>query len=182
MRVPYAGYVGDYQAIQASTATAQGFPWLARKTNIVIDGTGHIRANYTKQSAGAVFTLAPTTLTTVPASSTTRAGTDTPFVVVHMNHQARNVRLEVFSPSSTKSLGTAFEQDYVARNLYETATVSQWDFVKAFPFDGTTRQGNKRSALPDGQYYLVMTITKAGADRSDPTETWTSPTFTIDRP
>jgi minor extracellular serine protease Vpr len=182
MRVPYAGYIGDYQAIQASTATAQGFPWLARKTNIVIDGTGHIRANYTKQSAGAVFTLAATTLTTVPPSSTTRAGADVPFVVVHMNHQARNVRIEVFSTAGSKSLGTAFEQDYVSRNLYETPTVSQWDFVKTFPFDGTTRSGNKQVTLPDGQYYLVMTLTKAGADKSDPTETWTSPTFTIDRP
>jgi subtilisin family serine protease len=181
LRVPYAGYNGDYQAIPATTPTTNGFPWLARKTSISVSGTD-IHPVYTKQGAGAVFTMEPTTLNTVPAGTTTRAGVDTPFVVVHMNHPARHLRLEVFSTRRRTSVGTAFEQDFVPRNRVESPFTAQWTLATAVPFDGTTSRGHHRFELPDGDYYLVMTIERALADRSTPSETWTSPVFTIDRP
>jgi hypothetical protein len=43
------------------------------------------------------------------------------------------------------------------------------------------RLGNRRSVLPDGEYYVVVTVERALADRSMPDEVWTSPTFKIDR-
>ena len=33
LRVPFGGYVGDYQARQVLVPTANGFPWLAKTTN-----------------------------------------------------------------------------------------------------------------------------------------------------
>ena len=34
LRVPFAGYKGDYQAVPATTPTSQGYPWLARQTGV----------------------------------------------------------------------------------------------------------------------------------------------------
>jgi minor extracellular serine protease Vpr len=182
LRVPYAGYKGDYQAVPATTPTSKGFPWLARETGIAIDGTRHIRPVYAKQDAGA-FTLAPTTLNTEPAGTVTRKGADTPFVLVHMNNQARRLRVEIFGARHHEDLGEVYEQDYVPRNDVESILAAQeWALATAVPLDGTTRLGQRRFRLPDGEYYVVMTVEKALAGRATPTETWTSPTFMIDRP
>ena len=58
LRVPYAGYHGDYQAVPAMTPTAQGYPWLARKTGIALDAEFHVRPVYERAAAGASFTFA----------------------------------------------------------------------------------------------------------------------------
>jgi hypothetical protein len=47
--------------------------------------------------------------------------------------------------------------------------------------DGTTRLGHRRFRLPDGRYYVVMTVEKALADPVTPKESWRSSTFKIDR-
>src|SRR5262249_50126665 len=47
IRVPYAGYKGDYQAIQVLTPTSNGYPWLAKKNG----------ASFEDQREGATFTL-----------------------------------------------------------------------------------------------------------------------------
>ena len=96
LRVPFAGYKGDYQAIEATTPTTMGFPWLARATGIAQDAAGRIRPVYAKLPAGEVFSFAPKTLHTEPAGPITRTGTDAPVVLVHMNHHARRIRIEAF--------------------------------------------------------------------------------------
>jgi minor extracellular serine protease Vpr len=181
LRVTYAGYKGDYQKVDATTATTRGFPWLARRTSIAIDPAGHIRPVYTKQDVGAVFTLTPTTLNTIPAGSITRASTDSPFVLMHMNNHARHIGIEVFRARSHASLGTVFEQDFVPRNSVESPLAQQWTLATAMPLDGTARSRNRRHRLADGDYYVVVTVERALAARSTPTETWTSPTFRIER-
>jgi minor extracellular serine protease Vpr len=178
LRVPYAGYKGDYQSVAATTPTTQGFPWLARTTGIGVDNAGRVRPIYAKQDAGAVFTLTPQTFT---SGTATRRGADTPFVLVHMNNQARRIRIEVFSKRHRISFGEAFVQDFVPRNRVENALATPWALVTALPLDGTTRLGRHRFRLPDGEYYAVMTVERALARRGTPTETWTSPTFRIDR-
>ena len=46
-RVPYAGFIGDYQSIQVLVPTANGFPWLAKLTG----------ASYFNQPAGASYSM-----------------------------------------------------------------------------------------------------------------------------
>jgi len=181
LRVPYAGYKGDYQAIPATKPTANGFPWLARQTGIAIDATAHINPVYAKQAAGASFTLAATTLATDPAGPVTRKGADRPFVLIHLDQPARRIRLEVFSARRHTSLGEGFVQEFVARNGFEGPLTQPSALVTALPLDGTTRRGHHRYRLPDGEYYAVMTVEKALAERGTPKETWTSPTFRIRR-
>jgi minor extracellular serine protease Vpr len=173
LRVPYAGYKGDYQAVPALTPTTQGYPWLARQTSVTIEGAGAIHPVYAKQEAGATFTLAP-------VSFGPRHGADMPVVLVHLNNFARRIRVAVFSPGHRRSLGEAFSQDYVPRDVVENLLSRPWALPTPLPFDGTVRRDGRRLRLPNGEYVLRVTVERALSGR-EPAETWTSPPFRIDR-
>jgi subtilisin family serine protease len=158
VRVPYAGFKGDYQSIQVLTPTAFGFPWLAR-----LSGT-----TYTRQADNAVFTL---------------ANGDLVYFLVHLEHQSRRFRAEIFSAPATaggplgRAWNRAFDEEYLPRNSTATGFF-------AFPFDGRTTNGRSVNTLPDGSYVLRFSVLKALGDPANPAhwETWISPTFVIDRP
>jgi subtilisin family serine protease len=166
-RVPYAGFKGDYQSIPVLTG---GFPYLGRLTACnppaILRGSecfgGGTFGVHT--TPGAVFTLVP-------------GIGQTPFILVHLDHQVRKLRVEVFEANTNKAWHRAFDLDYVGRNSSATSFF-------AFPWDGTTKGGNKTYVVPDGQYYFKLSIQKALGDDNNPAhwETWTSPMFVIDRP
>lgn len=151
-RVPFAGFAGDYQAIQVLTPTVNNFPWLAKLTG----------PSYFNQPAGATYTL---------------AGGDIPYFLVHLEHQSRRLRMEVFEAVDGKSWHRAFNEEYLPRNSTATGFF-------AFSWDGVTTAGKKSYAVPDGQYIVKLSVLKALGDESNPahTESWTSPVITIDRP
>ncbi len=158
-RVPYGGFIGDYQSIQVLQPLAFGFPWLAR-----LVGT-----TFFNQPAGATYTL---------------ASGDVPYVLVHLGHQSRRLRLEVFESGTGKSWHRAFELNYAPRNTANGPNAANNPFFFALPWNGTTMGGNKTYTVPDGQYVIRLTIVKALAEDGNPAhmETWTSPVITIDRP
>jgi minor extracellular serine protease Vpr len=154
LRVPFAGFKGDYQSIQVLVPTANGFPWLARCT--------------------------PTTCNRVPPASSVFNMTNAdniPYVLVHLDHQSRKLQIEVFDAVSGKAWHRAVDEQYLGRNSTATGFF-------AFPIDGTTSKGPKTYTLPDGTYTLTLSVLKALGDAANPAhwETWTSPAFTIDRP
>ncbi|HEX7184703.1 MAG TPA: S8 family serine peptidase [Thermoanaerobaculia bacterium] len=152
VRVPYSGFKGDYQSIQVLVPTASGYPWLARLT-----GT-----TYTNQPAGATYTL---------------QGNDIPQFVVHVEHQARELRIEIFDADTGKAWHRALSQDYRSRNSAATSFF-------AFAWDGVTTAGNKTYTVPNGRYIARLTVVKALGDAANPAhvETWESPVITIARP
>jgi subtilisin family serine protease len=166
-RVPFAGFVGDYQAIPVMTG---GFPYLGRLS--ACNAPGILRGSecfgggsysvYT--TPGAVFTLAP-------------GLGQTPFILAHLDHQVRRLRVEVFEAVTNKPWHRAFDLEYVGRNSTSTSFF-------AYAWDGTTKGGNKIYTVPDGQYYFKLSVLKALGDDNNPAhwETWTSPTFALDRP
>jgi subtilisin family serine protease len=165
-RVPYAGFKGDYQSIPVLTG---GFPYLGRLTactpasllrGLDCYGTG----SYSIVPAGTVFDF-------------TNAINQTPNILVHLDHQVRRLRVEVFEANTNKAWHRAFELEYVGRNSGATSFF-------AFPWDGTTKGGNKTYVVPNGQYYFKLSIQKALGDDNNPAhwETWTSPMFVIARP
>ena len=91
LRVPYAGYNGDYQEIVALTPTAAGFPWLAK-----VVGTALVN-----QPDGAVYTL---------------VGGDIPFLIFHLDHQVRRLKAEVVDVATGQSLNLAGDDEYLPRN------------------------------------------------------------------
>jgi len=168
-RVPFAGFVGDYQGIQVLTPLGTpSLPWLAKLTGCVpaallrgLDcfGTG----SYSGQPLGATYTLAD-------ASST-------PYVLVHLEHQVRRLRMEVFDATTGKAWHRAHDLEYHGRNSTSTGFF-------AYAWDGTTTSGGKTYTVPDGQYVIRMSVLKALGNDANPAhwETWTSPVITIDRP
>ncbi|HEV2843403.1 MAG TPA: peptidase S8, partial [Thermoanaerobaculia bacterium] len=153
LRVPYAGFKGDYQSIQYLVPTPSNYPRLAK---VQANGT------YVAQPEGVPFTL---------------QGDDIPFIQVHLDHQAREARMEVFDAVTGKAWHLARRQHYLSRNTQATSFF-------AWGWDGVTVAGNKTYEVPNGQYVIKLTVTKALGDPANPAhvETWTSPVITIARP
>lgn len=151
-RVPFAGFKGDYQSIQVLVPTSNNFPWLAKL----------VGSSYVNQPAGAAYSM---------------AGTDIPFLLLHLDHQSRLLRFEVFDAVNGKAWQRAYQQEYVPRNSTATSFF-------AFPWDGLTTAGNRIYTVPNGQYVMKITVVKALGTPSDPAhvEFWTSPVITIARP
>jgi minor extracellular serine protease Vpr len=169
-RVPYAGFVGDYQSLRILDAGAAGiFPAIGRKTGVVsaIDLT----PVHTPVAAGATFTM---------------TGGDIPYVLAHFAHQARKVRVELFEAATNKRVGEVLRDEYRERNSRRTGTTNDAnsDVYLSFPIDGTVKKGNGRALVADGLYYARFSVEKALGDSANPAhvETWTSSTFRIDRP
>lgn len=153
-RVPYAGFIGDYQSIPAMTPTAFGFPWLAKL----------IGGSFFNQPGGATFTL---------------AGGDVPYILVHLDHQVQTLYVEVSDARTGRVEGFAIYLDYVGRNSTATGFFAlPWDGVT------TTKTGRDTRVVPDGQYVIKLAVLRALGDRNNPAhwESWTSPVITLDRP
>jgi minor extracellular serine protease Vpr len=154
VRVPFAGYIGDYQARQVLVPTASGFPWLARRVSAT---------SYSNRPAGETYTMVD--------------ALNIPYFAVHLDHQSRRVRFELVDAVSGKSWHRISEDEYVGRNSTATGFF-------AFAFDGTTTAGSKTYTVPNGQYVAKLSVLKALGDAANPAhwETWTSPVITIARP
>jgi len=158
-RVPFAGFVGDYQGIQTLTPTPFGFPWLAYLNN----------GSYNKFVNPGDWTF-------------TMQGDDVPYILVHFDHQPQVFYIRIFNADGTPVHPVhnfAVAEKFLPRNSTTTGFF-------AFAWDGMrySKNGKTFKVVPDGQYYLVIELLKANGDPANPAhwETWTSPTFTIDRP
>ena len=149
LHVPYSGFKGDYQALQILVPTAKAYPWL-------IDSSG------TNQPGGAKFTL--------------QAG-DFPAIKVHLEHAARQVKMDVFEATKMKAYGRASTDDYHPQNTTAAGTYT-------FEWDGTTVLNKKVLKVPNGAYVIKLSVLKALGDANNPPdwEVWTSPTITLNHP
>ena len=161
-RVPFAGFVGDYQSIPVLLPTANGFPWLAK----LAAGT------FTNQPSGATFSM---------------QGDDIPFFLVHFEHQAQRFVPQVTEIKTDKkgvqkkgrNWHKILDERYFGRNTSPTGFF-------AFEWDGETFAGkdDQTFTVPDGQYVVTLSVLKPLGDANDPAhnEIWESPLITIDRP
>jgi minor extracellular serine protease Vpr len=154
LSVPFAGYNGDYQAITAMVPTPNNFPWLAK----LAGGT------FTNQPSGATYTM---------------QGDDVPQVLLHLDHQARQIEFAIVNVTNGNSAGVGLVEDYMPRNSTTTGFFS-------FAWDGTTfiEKGQRPRPLPNGTYRIELKLLKALGDKDNPAhfETWSSPNITIARP
>lgn len=160
-RVPYAGFIGDYQAIIAMTPTPFGFPWLAK----LIDGF------YVNQPEGGVFTM---------------QGDDLAYFLIHFDHQTQYMEMTIRHAANGQPIHPVFHKtnvfEYLPRNSTSTAFF-------AFAWDGTRLHSNGRKFVktkeaPNGDYIIEVRVLKALGDPGNPDhwESWTSPVVTIARP
>ncbi|HZF78875.1 MAG TPA: S8 family serine peptidase, partial [Rubrivivax sp.] len=156
-RVPFGGYIGDYQARQVLVPTANGFPWLAQLSG----------ASYLNRSAGGTYSM---------------IGTDIPYFLVHLDQQSRRLRIEAFDAATGTSAHRVSDDEYQPRNSTATGFFAfEWDGTT---FSGKGKNAKQQYTVPNGQYVVKISVLKALGDESNPDhwETWTSPTITIARP
>ncbi len=170
--VPYAGFKGDYQSIQVLTSGGAGLPELSKLT--ACNAPGILRGNECFATASGTYVAAGND----PFTFAPGLG-ETPFFRVHLDHQARNITVDIYQASNNEWIGTGLTLDYLARN-------NAANTFFAFMWDGNTKKGQGNSLgnagpVGDGTYYAKLTLTKALGTKQQ-TETWTSPSFVIDRP
>lgn len=180
LRVPYAGFVGDYQAVDTMTEGAFGFPFLASLTEcerlIGVDCTMN-GAWDTHPTGGVSYSM---------------TDGDFPTLLVHLDYPARSleVRLHEANPDGSKGdrvggvNNTVLTADFIGRSADQGAfTPYVWDGTREKSRGKGGNSGGTQQ-VPDGDYVLEVVVLQALGDAANPdhVETWTSPAFTVDRP
>ncbi|WP_199521415.1 S8 family serine peptidase [Jiangella anatolica] len=173
LRVPFAGFAGDYQQLPILTPTGAGLPELG-------DVTACDRYVGVNCTMGGEFDLLP------DGATFSMTEGDYPVVIAHLEHAAQNVSLQLFHAKADGTAGrpygrlnTVLSEDYVGRSSAAGA-------FNAYTWDGTRPRGSgtdQRVPVPDGRYVLRLTAAKPLADPADPAhvETWDSPVIVVDR-
>jgi minor extracellular serine protease Vpr len=153
LRVPFAGFKGDYQSIAVLTPTANGFPWLAK-----VAGDSLVN-----QPGGASYSL---------------VGDDIPFFIVHLDHHSQKLRLEAFDASTGTAWHRVSEDQFLPRNATAIGFFAfTWDGVT---FSGG---GKRYTVPNGRYVVKLSVLKALGdATNPAHWETWTSPAITIARP
>jgi minor extracellular serine protease Vpr len=165
LRVPYAGFIGNYLDLPVLGQDAHGFPWLAK-----LDG-----GFFFNQPDGATYTL---------------QNGDVPYFLVNLAHQARMVRAEILNAGNGRPVhpvfNVAFQEEFLPRNSAAAGAFFAWSW------NGTRIHSNGRGGpaaelkkvVPNGTYIVRLSVLKALGNPGNPAhwETWTSPSITIARP
>jgi minor extracellular serine protease Vpr len=177
LRVPYAGFTGDYQSIVVLAPGACTFPGVFKAGGSTTCAAGPPAVNlpdWTRQAAGATYNVAERP--------------DRPIVLYHLAHQSQRVEIRAVNSSNDEFL--VARTDLAERNptndLAPPGRTPGPGFF-TFTWDGkatfTNEKNGKtnRQALPNGTYRLRLVVTKALAEAGNPahTETWDSPTMNI---
>jgi minor extracellular serine protease Vpr len=166
-RVPFAGFVGDYQGIQVLSSGGSGFPLFGWSPNGV---------NFGVAAEGDVFTL---------------EGWDIPFVLAHFDHHARTVEMNIINRATGRPVHPVFHSAYVIDYFPRNSTPGgffalDWDgsYFHSAAANGRGKQEPLIRHVPNGDYILELRVLKALGDVRNPNhwETWRSPWFTIARP
>jgi minor extracellular serine protease Vpr len=182
LRVPYGGFGADYQGITILTSggATPPFPKLAQRVGWVS------ASNFTPTYA---FPAGPITYTMEQTMQFGRPFRDFPTVGVHLDHQARWVRITVLdaagNPVVSGSTSQTLDPVAVQVDLHPRNSTAGGFF--AFDWDGrlvsTQKKGKTISFnMPNGDYKLRVQVLKPLGTEPADVETYTSPTFTIARP
>ncbi len=168
----------------AATTTTQGatpFPKLAKRVGFV--SASDYTPTYTFPETGTVV------YTMEKPNVNGRKVADVPTVGVHLDHQARWLKVTVLDAAGNPVASQSASQtlDPVALTLSNLGRNQTAGGFFAYSWDGrlmsSLKNGSPRSAnMPNGDYKLRVQILKANGVEPADVETYTSPTFTIARP
>lgn len=171
-RVPYAGFIGDYQAIATMTPGGFGFPLLGQATSCfrVVEGAC-INGSYDVLPDGGTFNMSDIF--------------NQPSFLIHFDHQVQYMEMIILHAGKNRPVHPIFNkvnvQEFLPRNSTSTSFF-------AYSWDGTVLvtkgQVSMIKPLPNGNYVIQVRALKALGDPGNPDhwETWNSPVITIQRP
>jgi subtilisin family serine protease len=152
LRVPYAGFIGDYQSIQVMAPTDYGFPWLA----VLYAGSYYQVGG----PADWVYTM---------------VGDDIPFFLVHLDHASRLLNIDIYDEAG-KLVGAVSTEEYLPRNSTDIGFFTwAWDGVVTRGKKVITVPNGNYSAR-----FSVLKALGHAFDPAD-WETWNSPLMAIQR-
>jgi minor extracellular serine protease Vpr len=173
LRVPYAGFTGDYQTITVVAPGACTFPGVFKVGGSTTCTTGPLNG-WTRQVAGATYNV--------------EEQSDRPVLLYHLAHQSQRVELRAVNADDVEFFlaRTDFAERNPTNDLTPPGQTSGPGFF-TFTWDGKSVVTNpkngktSRQALPDGTYRLRLVVTKALAEAGNPahTETVTLPAMNI---
>jgi minor extracellular serine protease Vpr len=182
LRVPYAGFSGDYQLIQVLApggCALSPFPGIFKLGGVTactapappsVPTTLDIAV--TRQVGGATFNV--------------EDSSDRPVILYHRAHQSRHLEIRAVDVATSASYLVA-SADYLTRNAANGTSYVAGGFSR-YTWDGKAVFTNaigkiQRKELPNGAYKLQLVVTKALAEEGNAShiETWTSPTIVITR-
>ena len=151
LRVPYAGFKGDYQSIQAMTPTPFGFPWLAK-----VEGD-----TYVNQPEGATFSV---------------KNGERPYILLHLDHQVQELRMEARDVRTGRLWNRGFELEHLPRNATPTGFFAFDALISRGR--GAPSQGWPNGTYV---IEVSVLKALGDRDNPEHWETWTSPEITISR-
>jgi minor extracellular serine protease Vpr len=165
LRIPYAGFTGDYQSIVVLAQGACLFPDIFKAGGETTCGTGASApklTGFTRQADNATYNVGNRP--------------DRPVLLWHMAHQAQRLEIKAVNARDQEFM-VAF-QDLFERNPTNDLAATgfftyTWDGKAVF----TNANGkSNRRALPSGSYRLRLVVTKAMAEPGNPDhiERWES--------
>jgi minor extracellular serine protease Vpr len=174
LRVPYIGFKGDYQSIQAIGNAGCGMPLLARFGA----ATDKIQCTMPARTIDGLIGQ--------PSGGTWAQPKRDPVIVLyHFDHQATNVTLTLLDAATGQPV-TQGNRSPVLQSIELHSRNSAATTFFAFVWDGTQAVSNRdtthRKTSPGGVYRLRITLRKVKAfndSRPAATESWTSPPITL---
>ena len=175
VRVPYAGFAGDYQSLPLMTDVGYGLPTLGSLAEcerfIGVDCV--MGGSYDLEPEGTTYTM--------------KDG-DVPTMLVHLEHPAQSLQMTVYASDDGERgaqfgpTATFLDEEYLGRHPGDAS-------FQPYTWDGRLDAGNQRGErntdwrVPDGDYIVEITAVSALGDAADADESQTVYTseFTIDR-
>ena len=153
LHVPYAGFLGDYQALPVLTSGGKGYPWLATRSP---------GGAFTNQPGGRTFTL--------------QSG-DVPHVVLHLDRPAARLHIDVRDAVKGKPYGRVIDLEHVGQGTSSTHAVSfAWD-------GSTTFNKQSYAVPNGTYVLVLSVLKALGdPDDPTHWEIWTSPVATLNHP
>ncbi|PYG01817.1 Fn3-like domain-containing protein [Georgenia satyanarayanai] len=170
LSVPFAGFAGDYQAQ----------PLLENLGDLDLPALGQLvecdRLIGVDCAAGGSWNLAD------GGTVFTLDDGDVPTVLLHLEHPVQSLTFTIYRPVPEAASTQAVERQAIAR--YEEYVGRDSGTFTAWTWDGSrSTSGDGRSAVPDGHYVLEVEALSAlgDADNPDHVQTWSTPSFVVDR-
>jgi minor extracellular serine protease Vpr len=168
-RVPYVGFIGDYQAVQVLTGTriaARQTGW-TNVANVITPAFSTNLMNYR-------FTMGEKPN---PGGFGHPTFTDVPNYELHFEIQPSRATFTAYDATGRTPLGEALSFDNLPRSSTGTTFF-------AFAWDGFVGPTGARTQLPNGEYVLKLTLVRALGDPANPAhvESFTFAKVNIQRP